>query len=154
MSPIAMASGIQPEDRQQQGEQRGDDGGRGEGDRFADAGEGIGDRVVRRPAGPQFLPHPEDQEQAVVGARAQGQDEHHGLGERGHLQAGLARLGDHRPGELGNEHGRGDGQQRRQDRAEHHQQQGQDEQDRQVLAEVGRSLPGLAGVGLGGHRAC
>ena len=40
-----------------------------------------------------------------------------------------------------------------QDRAEHHQQQDQDEQDRQVLAQFGRSLAGLAGVGLGGHRA-
>jgi len=27
-------------------------------------------------AGPQFLPEPEDQEQAVVGARADSQDEH------------------------------------------------------------------------------
>lgn len=41
--------------------------------------------------------------------------------------------------------------QRRQERAEDDEQQDHDEQDGQVLAQVDRSLGGLAGVGLGGH---
>ena len=104
-------------------------------------------------SGSQFLPDPEDQEQAVVGAGAKGQDEQQDLGQRGHVQAGLGRLADHRSGELGDEYGGGQGQQRRQQRAEHHEQQHHDEQDGQVLGQVDRLLVGLAGISLSGYRA-
>ncbi len=144
-------AGVEPEGGQQQGEQGGDDGRGGERDRLADPGQGAGNRVVRCQAGAEFFPDPEDQEQPVVGARAEGQDEQHDLGERGHLQAGPARLGDHRPGELGDQHGWGQGQQRSEQRAEHGQQQDQDEHDGQVLSQVDRPLRGLARVSLGGH---
>jgi hypothetical protein len=104
-------------------------------------------------AGAQFLPGPEDQEQAVVGAGADGQDEHQVLGQRRHRHSGLARLADHRPGEPGDQHGGSEGQQRCQQRAEHHEQQGHDEHDGQVQAQADRCLVGLAGISLGGHRA-
>ena len=103
-------AGVQSEGGQHQREQGGNDGRGGERDRLADPGQGAGDRVVRGAAGPEFLPDPEYEEEAVVGAGAEGQDEQHDLGQRGYRQAGLARLADYRPGELGDQHGGDEGQ--------------------------------------------
>ncbi len=145
-------AGVEPEGGQHQGKQRGDDGGGGEGDRPADTGESVRDGIVGSAAGAELLSHPEDQEQAVIRAGAEGEDKQQDLGERRHLQPRLARLCDHRTGELGDQNGRGQGQQRRQQRAEHDEQQQQDERDRQVLAEVARPMRGLARIDLRGHR--
>ena len=92
-----------------------------------------------RASRPELLAHPEDQEQAVVRARADHQDQQEDLGQRRNLEPGLAGLGDHRPGQLGDEHGGRQGEQRRQHGPEHSHQQDQDEHDRQVLAQIARA---------------
>ncbi len=67
------------------------------------------------------------------------------------MHPGFGRLAYDRPGELSDEHGRGERQQRGQQRPEDDDQQDQDEHDGQVLAEVARSRGTLAGVDLRGH---
>jgi hypothetical protein len=75
----------------------------------------------------QILTDAEDQEQTVVGARAQDQHDQHQLGQLGHLQARLRGLADQRPGD-GHGQERGDQRdQRRKQRPEDQQQQDQDE---------------------------
>jgi hypothetical protein len=130
----------------------GDDGRGGERDRFSDPGKRTHDRIVRRPAVAQLLSHPEDEEEAVVRARAERQDDQQDPGERRHLESGLARRADHRPGQLGDHHGGREREQRGQDRAEDDEHQREDEHDGQVLADVSGLTGAFGRVGLRGQR--
>ncbi len=101
----------------------------------------------------QFLPDPEDQEQPVVGAGAEDQDDQQELGERRHLEAVLGRLGHQRTGDEHGQQGgqdRGDGERQRPE-DEHEQQD--DEDQRQVLHLVAGVAGRLLLVNLNGDAA-
>ncbi len=152
--------GVEGEAGRQQGQHGRDDGGGRERDRLADPGDRLDQRGPRGRAGPgqvgqhgahrpapgpavhaghvmagvaQFLPGPEDQEQPVVGARAQHQHDQQELGQRRYLEPVLGRLGHQRAGDehreqRGQHRGDREGQ-----RPEDEHQQDDDEDQRQVL---------------------
>ena len=93
------------------------------------------------PGGPQFLPDPEDQEQPVVGARAEHQHDHQELGQRGDLQPVLGGLGDQRAGDEDRDQRRRERDQRERQRPEDQHQQHDDEQQREVLRPDCRCCP-------------
>ena len=83
----------------EQREQRGDDRQGGERYRLADPGDRGAHRVLGIRPLAHVLPHPEHQEQPVVGARAEDQHDQQQLGDDRDLQAGVRRLADQRPGD-------------------------------------------------------
>ena len=101
-------------------------------------------------AGAQFLAHPEHQEQPVVGAGAQDQDDHQVLRERRHLEPVLGRLGDQRPGDESRDEGRREGDQCQRQRAEDQHQQDNDQDRGIVLHLVARVAGCLLLINLNG----
>ena len=140
---------IDAEGGEQQAEQGGDDRSRGEHDRLAHPLDAALDGLVMAEPAPAFLPHPEDQEQPVVGPRPQHEHDEQQLGDARDPDPETRHLGHHGLGGEQHEHG---GQQRRdrsQRRAEHREQDHDDKQDRQVLGS--RAQPArLAGL-VSGH---
>ena len=83
--------------------------------------------------GPQRLADPEDQEQPVVGARAQHQYDHQELGDGGDLEPVLGGLRDQWPGDGERQQRRYDRHQGERERPEDQDQQHDDEHQRQGL---------------------
>ena len=127
---------VDAERGQQQAQQGEDHRSPRRGDRLADAGERVGDGVVRRSAGSQLLTNPEDEEQAVVRPRPEHEDDEQQLRELGDLQAVGAESADETVGDDERECRRDEGDQGREDRAEDEEQQHDDEKDREVLDAV------------------
>ena len=88
--------GVEVEGGGQQGQQGRDDGGGRERDRLADPFHRRDHRLLLVLARTQVLAHPEDEEQAVVRARAEDQHDQQDLGQRRHLEAVLRGLGHQR----------------------------------------------------------
>src|SRR5208337_1538307 len=121
--------GVDLEGGGEQREQRGDDGQGGESDGLTYPHDRRAHRVLRIRPLTQVLTDAEDQEQPIVGARAEDQHYQHQLGQLGDLQASVRRLGDQRPRDSHGEERRDQRDQRREQRPEDQQQQDQDEQD-------------------------
>ena len=166
----AAEVGVEGEGCEQQRQHRRDHRGRGECDGLTDLGHRADDRVPGRGPGveevaeqaaaqaasagvvlarggvrpgSQRLADPEDQEQPVVGARAQHQHDHQELGDGGDLEPVLGGLRDQWPGDGEREQRRYDRHQGEGERPEDQDQQHEDEQQRQELdlgAGVTRSL--------------
>ena len=120
--------GVDLEGGDEQGQQGGDDGEGGERDGLTDPRDRRTHRVLRIRPATQVLADAEDQEQAVVGARAEHQHDQQQLSELRDLQARVRRLADQRPGDGHGEECRDQRDQRREQRPEDQQQQNQDEQ--------------------------
>ena len=107
----------------------------GEGDRLAHFAQRERHGVVDALPAAELLPQAEDEEQPVVGARAEQDHDEEDRGEVGDLHAEVGGLGDDRSG--GEEgHRRGEqGDQRGQEGPEGEEQQGHDEQDREQLGQ-------------------
>ena len=125
--------GVELEGGGEQGQQGRDDGGGGERDRLADPFHGRDHRLLAVQACAQVLAHPEDEEQAVVRARAEDQHDQQDLGQRRDLQPVLRGLGHERARDGDGEDGRDQRDERREQRPEDQQQQPDDEDDRQQL---------------------
>ncbi len=139
---------VQPELRQRQGNERGDDGERGERDRFADAGHRALDRLVWRQPVPQLLANAEDEEDAIVRPGPQDQHDQDELGDPRDLDAELRGLGDDGTGQHQDERRWNQGQDRSEEGAEGQHQQDDDEQERVALGPILRSARRLDRVDL------
>ena len=143
--------GVQAERGEQQAQQRHDDGPGRERDRLADVAGRALDRRARFGSAGQFLPHPQDQEQAVIGAGAEQQDDEHRLGDRGDLQAVPGQAADDVAGHLQDERRRAQRHDRGEHGAEHDDQHDQDDQVGQCLGALLRARLGVLVVHRGGQ---
>ena len=144
---------VEAERRGGQRQQRGDEDARGERDRLTDPRHRQHDRLAGGQPGPHLLPHPEHQEQRVVGARAEHQHDQQQRGDLRDTQPVDRGLGGEPLGDQHHDQGGQHGDQRREGRPEHRHEQGDHEDDREPLdltAGLGR---GRVGVHPGRHRA-
>ena len=109
-------------------------------DQLTDGRHRTANGVLRLQASAQFLAHSEDEEQAVVGSRAEHEDDEDELRDRRHLHPQVGCAGDDRAGEGKHQRRGQEGDQRREQRSKRDQQQGDDEEQRELLDGALRAL--------------
>ena len=144
---------VDPEAGEQQRDQGQDDGtGRGR-DRHGDPGEGADDGGVGLRPGPEFLAEPVDEEEPVIGTRAEQQDDKQRLGDRRDLQAVGTQPGYEPLRDKQRHNARHERHQQRDRGSQHDQQQHQDEHDGVQRDPAHRLVRALIARGVRGHLA-
>ena len=144
---------VEPEARGQQGEQGHDHGRRRGGDRLTHPLQRVHHGLVGLAAGVELLSDAEDEEEPVVGAGAEDEDDQQDLGEERNLQhrANAAEGADEGAGEQQDQRGRQQGHEWRQRRPEDQEEQDDDEEDGRVLDLLALRGGLLVGGGIGGQ---